>query len=354
MTILVTGGNGFVMSNVVRHWLESDPAEDVVILDAAPADDIARRFFAGVASRIEWSESSILDRDHWAPLLAGCGITRIVHGATLTPHPFVAADGMPRDPEREGPQRIIDVNLMGTVALLEWARSLPGLQRFLYVSTGSVYRDDGPAEHGRPLPEDGYVGPTTLYGISKYAAEMVVQRCSELFGLSVVSVRLASVYGPMDRETSSRHVRCMPWKVAHLALAGEELRANAYDGVGDGIHAADVAAAIALLLRAPAPRHPVYNVASGRAETIGTLLAIAGEKLPVKARQCARSEANLVGDPDRRQGQWGAYDIARLSGELGWRPAPLRQRFHDYIDWLREFEPEAVKPGLLAVAAGAR
>src|SRR5258706_14227851 len=341
------------MGNLVRHWLEGDPAENVVIPAAAPADDIARRFFAGVAGRIEWIEASILEPARWAPRLAGRGIARIVHGATLTPHPFMAADGTPRDPEREGPQRIMDVNLMGTVALIEWVRGLPGLQRFLYVSTGSVYRDDGPAERGQPLPEDGYVGPTTLYGISKYAAEMVVRRYGELFGLPVVAVRLASVFGPMDRETSARHVRCMPWKVAHLALAGEELRANAYDGVGDWIHAADVATAIALLLRAPAPRHPVYNVASDRAETIATLLAIAGEKLPVRARQCARAEANLVGDPDRRQGQWGAYDISRLSGELGWRPAPLRQRLHEYIDWLREFEPEAVKPRPLA-AAGAR
>jgi UDP-glucose 4-epimerase len=354
VTILVTGGNGFVMSNTVRHWLESDPAERVVILDVAPPDAIARRFFAAVAGRVGWVEASILDRARWAPLLADRGITRIVHGATLTPHPYVASDGTPRDPEREGPQRIMDVNLMGTIELLEWARGLPALQRFLYVSTGSVYRDDGPADRGQPLPEDGYVGPTTLYGISKYASEMVVRRYSELFGLSVVSVRLASVYGPMDRETSSRHVRCMPWRVAHLALAGEELRANAYDGVGDWIHAGDVAEAIARLLLAPALRHPVYNVASGRAETIGNLLAITGEKLPMKARQCAKAEANLIGDPDRLHGQWGAYDISRLSDELGWQPAPLRRRMHEYIDWLCDFEPEAVKPGLLSNAAGAR
>ena len=334
MTILVTGGNGFVMSNTVRHWLESDPAERAVILDAAPPDAIARRFFAPVADRLGWVEASILDRARWAPLLAGRGITRVVHGATLTPHPFVEDDGTRRDPEREGPERIMDVNLMGTVALLEWARALPGLQRFLYVSTGSVYGDDGPAEPGRPLPEDGYVGPTTLYGISKYASELVVRRYGELFGLSVVSVRLASVYGPMDRVTGARHVRCMPWKVAHLALAGEEMRVSGADAVGDWIHAGDVATAIARLLRAPACRHPVYNVAYGRAETIGTLVALAGEKLPVRSRHCAAAAANLVGDPARRDGQWGAYDISRISSETGWRPRPMREAMHAYMDWI--------------------
>jgi nucleoside-diphosphate-sugar epimerase len=181
---------------------------------------------------------------------------------------------------------------------------------------------------------------------------MVVRRYGELFGLPVVSVRLASVYGPMDRITGARHVRCMPWLVTHLALAGEELRANAYDVVGDWIHAGDVAEAVARLLRAPALRHAVYNVAYGRAETIGNLIAIAAEKLPLKARQAPKPEANLVGDPDRRRGQWGAYDISRLREEFGWEPAPLRQRVHEYIDWIRAFEPEFVAPAQRTQAAG--
>ena len=66
------------------------------------------------------------------------------------------------------------------------------------------------------------------------------------------SVRLSAVFGPMDRETRSRHVRCVPWLIAHLAIAGEELRVSAYDAVGDWIHASDVAEAITRLLRAPA------------------------------------------------------------------------------------------------------
>jgi nucleoside-diphosphate-sugar epimerase len=159
-----------------------------------------------------------------------------------------------------------------------------------------------------------------------------------LFGLPVVSVRLSSVYGPMDRETSSRHVRCVPWLVTHLALSGEELRVSALDGVGDWIHAADVASAIARLLRARSLRHPVYNVAYGRAETIQMLLDITAEKVAFTSRASSKDEANVVCDPDRRRGQWGAYDVSRLRDELGWTPAPLRQRMHDYIEWLRQNE----------------
>jgi nucleoside-diphosphate-sugar epimerase len=342
MTILITGGNGFVMSNLVLHWLASDPAERAVILDSSAPDPLLRRFLAPVLDRVAWVQASILEPAAWAPALAGRGIDRVVHGATITPHAYVAADGTRRDPERENPRRILEVNLMGTVALLDWARAAPGLRRFLLVSTGSVYGDEGPAEAGAPLPEEGYVAPTTLYGISKHAAELVARRYGEIDGMPVTAVRLASVYGPMDRVTEARHVRCLPWRVAHLALAGEELRAASYDAVGDWIHAGDVAAAIALLLRAPAPRHPVYNVGSGRAETIAGLVAAARAVLPVTARETAE-DPNLPGDPARRAGQWGAYDITRLRQELGWQPAPLGQRLREYIDWIREFEPETVR-----------
>lgn len=343
MTVLVTGGNGFVMSNFALRWAQSDPAERVIVLDSAAPDQAAQRFFSPVADRIRWIEASILEPSRWAGQIACDEITYVVHGATLTPHPYRADDGSIRDPEREGSRRILDVNIMGTVEVLEWVRSLRNLRRFLYVSTGSVYGDEGPRTENAPLPEMGYVDPTTLYGISKFASELVVQRYGQLFGLPVVSVRLSSVYGPMDRETPSRHVRSVPWLVTHLALSGEELRVSAHDGVGDWIHAEDVAEAITRLLRAPSLLHTVYNVAHGRAETIQTLLEITAEKVAFTARPSSKNDANVVCDPGRRQGQWGAYDISRLRDELGWTPAPLRQRMHDYIDWLRlnEFAPAA-------------
>ena len=150
-----------------------------------------------------------------------------------------------------------------------------------------------------------------------------------------VSARLSAVYGPMDRETASRHVRCLPNLVAHLALAGEPLRVSGMDGVGDWIHADDVAAALSRHAARQSLRHPVYNVAYGRAETIETLVRYAAEVLPVQSHDVPPAEANVVCDPDRRAGQWGAYDNSRLRDELGWSPAPLRQRIHEYIDWLK-------------------
>ena len=336
MTVLITGGNGFVMSNFARHWIESHPDEKVVILDAAAPDQMAQNFFASIAHKIRWVQASILEPEIWTRQIDRNEITHIVHGATLTPHPYIGKEGANRDPEREGPRRVLDVNVAGTVEVLEWARTLKTLRRFLYVSTGSVYGNLGPSSNA-PLPEVGYVDPNTLYGISKYSSELIVRRYGQLFALPVVSVRLSSVYGPMDRVTASRHIHSVPWLISHLALSGDELRISAYDGVGDWIHAGDVADAIARLLRATELRHPTYNVAYGRAETIQSLLKIVEEKTPIRHRLSSKDEANVISDADRRYGQWGAYDISRLR-ELDWAPAPLHRRMHEYIDWLRENE----------------
>jgi len=334
MTLLVTGGNGFVMSNLVRTWLERDTTRQVIVLDRAPLDPMAQRFFEPVAARVKWVEGDISDRQTWGDQLVDLGVTRIVHGATVTPHPYVTPGGTKRYPEQEDPERVMRVNLMGTVEVLKFARDLEGLERFIYVSSGSVYGDHGP-ESGEALPEDGYVDPHGLYAISKFASELTVRRYAQLFGLSAVSARLSSVFGPMDRETSARHVKCVPYRIATQAITRGTLKIYGLDGIGDWIHAVDVADALIRLLEAGRLRHPVYNIAYGTAETLRTLVGYAAERISFEIQEVPTiGEASVFCDPIRREGQWGAYDISRLRDELGWQPAPLRQRMHEYIAWV--------------------
>ncbi len=175
-----------------------------------------------------------------------------MHGATVTPLSRGTAAEAKREPEAEDPGRILDVNIMGTVAMLDWARTLPNLARFIYVSSGAVYKHHGPDRPGEPLPEDGYVMPRRLYGISKLASELITERYGDLFGLSSASVRLSSVYGTMDRVTPSRNFRHVPNRIAQLAVDGAtRVRVNTLAAVGDYIHVEDVARAIVSLLRAP-------------------------------------------------------------------------------------------------------
>jgi UDP-glucose 4-epimerase len=336
MTLLVTGATGFVMSVLGRHWLDADPAARLVVLDAAPLDAAALRYFAKVSERLTVTVADVTRPQDWRETLADCDVTHIVHGATITPLSRGTAAEAKREPEAENPARIIDVNVMGTVAILEWARTLPKLERFIYVSSGAVYKHHGPDRPGEPLPEDGYVMPRRLYGISKLASELITERYGDLFGLSTASVRPSSVYGTMDRVTESRNFRHVPNRIAHMALDGvKRVRVNTLDAVGDYIHVEDVARAIVSLLHAPRLRYNAYNIACGTTATIGEMIGWAAEKVPgFGAEITAPEQADILQDPALKDGMWGAYDISRIGGETGWKPRSMREAMHAYMDWI--------------------
>jgi UDP-glucose 4-epimerase len=336
MTLLVTGATGFVMSVLARHWLDADPEARLVVLDAAPLDAAALRYFAKVSDRLTVIVADVTRPEDWRTALAACGVTHIVHGATITPLSRGTAAEAKREPEAENPARIIDVNVMGTVAVLEWARTLPKLERFIYVSSGAVYKHHGPDRPGEPLPEDGYVMPRRLYGISKLASELITERYGDLFGLSTASVRPSSVYGTMDRVTASRNYRHVPNRIAHMALDGvKRVRVNTLDAVGDYIHVEDVARAIVALLHAPRLRYSAYNIACGTTASIGEMIGWAAEKVPGFGAEIVPPEqADILQDPALKDGMWGAYDISRLRGETGWQPRPMREALHAYMEWI--------------------
>lgn len=336
MTLLVTGATGFVMSVLARHWLESDPHAQLVALDAAPLDAAAERYFAPFGARLAVVVADVTQPHDWRAALGRHAITHIVHGATITPISRGTASAARREPEADNPARIIDVNVMGTVAMLDWARTLPDFKRFIYVSSGAVYKHHGPDRPGEPLPEDGYVMPRRLYGISKLASELIAERYGDLFGLSTASVRPSSVYGPMDRVTASRNMHHVPHRIARLALDGAgRVRVNTLDAVGDYVHAEDVARAIVSLLHAPRLRYGSYNVACGATASIGDMVGWVAEKVPgFHAEIVPPEQADILQDPTLRDGMWGAYDVSRLTGETGWKPRPMREALHAYMDWL--------------------
>jgi len=337
MTLLVTGATGFVMSVMARHWLDSDPHARVVALDAAPPDEAARRYFSPVADRLKLVVADVTRPETWTDALAGEEITEIVHGATITPISRGTVAKARHEPEAEHPRRIIDVNVMGTVAVLDFARAQAGLRRVIYVSSGAVYRAHGPDRAGEPLPEDGYVAPRRLYGISKLASELIAERYGDMFGLSVASVRLSSVYGTMDRATASRNFRHVPNRIVHRAVEGAtRITVNTLDAAGDYIHAEDVAAGISALLRAPTLRYGVYNIAAGVTTTTGALIAWAAEKFPgLHGEVVDAAQADIVQDAGLTGGMWGAYDISRIVAQTGWRPRPVRDAFDAYMEWIR-------------------
>jgi UDP-glucose 4-epimerase len=337
MKAVVTGGGGFVMANFVRRWLEADPGHQVVAVDASAMDDAARRYFAPVADRLRFVEGDVTSPEIWTRLPVDADY--VVHGAAVTPHAYTDSEGRRRDPEREDPMRVLSVNIMGTAQALNWARSLPQLRRFVYVSTGSVYADAVPAQEKQffALPEDGYIGPTALYDCSKYSGELIAQRFKQLYDLDLFIVRLSSVFGPMDRQTGARKVRNVANQIMHAAAAGRALTADSMEAVGDYVYAPDVAEAVRRLLLAPRSdlRHEIYNIACGTTLTVRDLVDLASAAAPGFTLQVVDSAtAELRTVPNRRTGKWAAYDVSRAASDLGWRPRPLAEAVRDYITWL--------------------
>ncbi len=339
MTLLITGGGGFVMSNLALMWLERHADARVVVLDAGPQDEALTRFFAPVGDRLTYVQASVLDTGALERIAAEHKITRIVHAATVTLFAAESPTGSKlANPETDAPATVLEVNFMGTVRLLELARKLPGLECFINLSSGAVYNDYGPEPPG-PMPEDGWVDPPEFYGISKIASEMTAKRYAELFGMKVASCRLSGVYGPMDRWRPSRAHYCPPYRVIHCAIEGRPVRINATDGVGDHIHAQDVCSAIIGLLEKTGPfDHPVYNVALGEAVTLQELIETVAEIIPGTSWKIAPlEECDVIMDPTYKGGRWGAYDISRMTAETGWKPRPLKEALEHYVDFVKTF-----------------
>lgn len=338
MTILITGGGGFVMSNLARLWLDQHPGDDVVILDSGPLDAALERFIAPHGDRLHYIRASVLDKTALDRISADHDITHVVHGATVTLFAPEDAQGVGvANPETDVPTEVLQVNIMGTVNVIDWARRLPDLERFVNVSSGAVYNDYGPDPAG-PMPEDGWVDPPEFYGISKLSTEMIARRYGALFGMPIVSCRLSGVYGPMDRQRPSRAHYCAPYVVIHRALEGLPIRLSAPNAVGDHIHARDVAQAImALLTKAGPLDHPVYNIALGQSVTLGELVDEVARIVPGTCWKQSAGPCDITADDTHKGGRWGAYDISRISNETGWRPRPLAEALADYVSFVRSF-----------------
>jgi nucleoside-diphosphate-sugar epimerase len=348
MALLVTGGGGFVMSNLVRQWLETRPEETAVVLDTGEMDAPLQRFLAPVEDRVDYVRGSVLNAALLNDIRQRHRITRIVHGATVTLFAPVTPDGMPIDnPETSAPDHTLEVNFMGTVRVLELARRCPALTSFINISSGDVYSDEGPEPPG-PMPEDGWVDPPEFYGISKYAAELTTKRYGRLFGMNTASCRLSGVYGAMDRWRPSRAYQCPPKVAIHRALAGKTVRVNAPEAVKDHVYAGDVARSlVALLSKDAAFEHDSYNIAQGEAVTLERLLETIRHIIPeLRWEVRPQSECDIVMNPDRRFGRWGAYDINRLHREVGWQPLGLEEALADYVRHVREFGNEDAPPAI--------
>lgn len=314
MATLVTGGTGFVASNVVK--LLAERGHSVVCFDLVAPHALLQEYIKPWADRITFVQGDILKQDDLAQLLSS-GITKIVHAAVFT--------GVLPEVEAGRSRSIIDINVMGTTNLLELARQLP-IDRFLYVSSGSIYGED--YTHEVALDEASSPRPRTLYALTKYASELLTRRYGELHGFSTVSTRLGSPYGPMERVTGHRANQSVLKAWTGNIVRGEPVEVDDRTAKSTFTYVTDIANGIATVLDAPALSYDVYNVTGEERTSMGDIIKVLQDLHPGLDVVDAPSSAPRRGVSSLSSG--------RLRSDLRFIPQfDLRSGIQEYLAWRR-------------------
>jgi nucleoside-diphosphate-sugar epimerase len=248
------------------------------------------------------------------------GTERIVHGAAITSTEL----------ERSDPAGFVDINLGGTLNVLEAAR-LSEAERMVLISSSAVY---GAPRNPHLISEDEPLQIGSIYTICKQAGEALCRRYGELYGLSAVAGRLGTAYGPMERPSGSRATMSQVYVLVHAALEQRELRIFGADRLRDVCYIADVAEAFCRLALADTLQHTIYNVSAGTAHSLRQIAAALQTLVPGVRWAPAETAAvaDLVVLPSAER---GPLDLGRLHADLGFSPHwSLEAGLAEYVQWL--------------------
>jgi UDP-glucose 4-epimerase len=326
MATLLTGGNGWVPSFIMRRLARR--GERVISYDLMPPDAMLRDFMGEHIQQVTFVNGDVTNQQQLLDVARSNNVTRVIHAAAITPR---------IDREREEPQRIIDVNFGGTVNVLEVVRQLPDFERMVYICSVAAW---GSGHQVEVLDEETPSRATNLYGITKHTSERVALRYKELFGLDIVSMRPASVYGPMERVTPGYRGATELREMLRILAAGEELRINSLDGpYHDWTFVEDIAEAIERAWATPNLPHDIYTITAGQLYSIGDMLAAFKRAWPeIEYRVVPEAAANYVvsgGGPGPRPSN------DRMRADFGWVPStPLDDGVRQYLEWIRTYGPQ--------------
>jgi dTDP-glucose 4,6-dehydratase len=337
-TVIVTGGAGFIGSNLVRWLLRHEPGLRVVTLDALTyagnlesLADVAAAHGPSGDGRHYFVRGDIRDVALVAGLLAGTA-TELETGRAIPAADAVLHLAAESHVDRSimGPAEFVSTNVQGTLALLEAVRAdlkaRPRDFRFVNVSTDEVYGSLGPGDPA--FTERNPLRPNSPYSASKAGADCLVRAYTETFGLPCLTTRCSNNYGPFQ----------FPEKLIPLMITralGDQPLPVYGDGmnVRDWLHVEDHASAIWAVCTRGHLEDEVYNI-GGKAEkpnlvVVRTLLAELG-----KPESLIQYVTDRLGH-DRRY----AIDNAFIQARLGWEPThTFEQGIRETVRWYVEHE----------------
>ena len=256
-TALVTGGAGFVGSNLVRALLAR--GDTVRVLDNFSTGNRAN--LADLTAEIEIVEGDLRSYERVHAAVRGADV--VFHQGALPSVPRSVQD----------PLTTTAVNVEGTLNVLLAARD-EGVQRVINASSSSVYGNGGTL----PRTEDQAPDPISPYAVAKLAAERFCTSFSRVYGIDTVSLRYFNVFGPRQ-DPNSQYAAVLP-RFIRLIAAGQPVTIN-----GDGEQSRDftfvdnVVQANLLAADAAATSGAILNIATGRSETVNRAAALIGSLL---------------------------------------------------------------------------
>jgi nucleoside-diphosphate-sugar epimerase len=294
----VTGGLGYCGAHIVRALAER--GEEVVSYN--------RDYSEGPEPGVELVQGELFDIPRLLGTIRDHDVGAIVHTAAMS-HPDLSVDF---------PVATFGANVDGTLNVFEAAR-LSGIRRIVSFSSETVY---GNVEG--PVGEDARLHPTTPYGVTKVAVELMADVYNRLYRLDVISLRFSEVYGPGNK---------MPTALRDMLIAavhGEPFRlADGGDHRFHFVHVEDVARATLCALDCPQTEHAVFNVNGGPQVSLQDAADHVRRAVPGADIELGPGFWHLD-----RQGEW---DTSLAARELGYTPAvPLAEGIEAYARWLEE------------------
>lgn len=309
---MVTGGAGFIGSNIVDALVAQ--GTEVLVLD-----DLSHGSEANLPADARLAKIDVRDADGVLAEMTAFRPELVFHLAAQ-----IDVRTSMTDPARDAA-----VNVLGSINVFA-AAAAAGARRVVNTSTGGAIYGEAQVV---PTPETEPAEPLSGYGLSKLTVERYGAWFAGAHGLQVVTLRYGNVYGPrQDPRGDAGVIAIFCDRVlagVRPTVFGDGLQTRDYVFVGD-IVAANLAAAAA-----PDPRHPVYNVGTGREVSVLELAAAIAEAAGVDpASFTPQHEPARAGEVLR-----SCLDVGRARAELGLpEPTPLTAGISATLDWVRTIE----------------
>ena len=306
MTIIVTGGAGFIGSNFVFHMLQAHPDYRIVCLD--------KLTYAGNLSTLE----PVLQQDNFRFVKADICDRQAVDKLFQEEKPDIVVNFAAEshvDRSIENPGIFLETNIMGTAVLMDACRKY-GIQRYHQVSTDEVYGDLPLDRPDLFFTEETPLHTSSPYSSSKASADLLVMAYYRTYGLPVTISRCSNNYGPYHFPE-----KLIPLMIAN-ALADKPLPVYGNgENVRDWLYVEDHCRAIDLIIH-NGKVGEVYNVGGHNEKRNIDIVRIICQEL-------GKPESLIVHVEDRKgHDRRYAIDPAKIHRELGWLP---KTKFEDGI-----------------------